>query len=337
MNFLLEFGQFALQAAVILACIVVVILLLASLVQRGRGVPELEMEQLDERWRELTTELETALLPRGAQKKHRRAQRKQAKAQLATPGEKPNVFLVEFKGDLRASQVAALRTTVTLLIRAAKKNDQVVVAIESPGGLVPSYGLAASQLERLKRAGLRVTACVDKIAASGGYMMACVADRIVAAPFAVIGSIGVIAQVPNLHRLLKKHEIDYEEVTAGEFKRTVSLLGPVTEQGREKLREQIADTHGLFKKLVQEHRSQLEIEKVATGEIWYGQQALELGLVDEVATSDELLCRLAEEQRIFKVSYHPRRPLRERFAVGLSETVQQLWDRLWQRSQRDWV
>ena len=109
-----------------------------------------------------------------------------------------------------------------------------------------AYGLAASQMQRIRDKKLKLTVCVDKVAASGGYMMAVVADKIIAAPFAVLGSIGVLAQVPNFHRLLKKHDVDFEMLTAGKYKRTLTMFGENTDKGREKFQEDIEDTHVLF-------------------------------------------------------------------------------------------
>ena len=222
-----------------------------------------------------------------------------------------------------------LREEISAIISVAKPGDEAMVKVESGGGLVTSYGLAASQLERLKKANIRLTVCVDKVAASGGYMMACVADHICAAPFAVLGSIGVVAQVPNFAKVLKKHDIDFREITAGEFKRTVSTFGDITESGIEKFKEQIEETHVLFKNFVSRHRPHLDIQKVATGEHWYGTTALELGLCDEITTSDDYLLSRVESAELIAVNHFGRKKLSERISESMSATLRGLVVRLW--------
>ena len=224
------------------------------------------------------------------------------------------VFVLTFDGDIAASGVEALRQEVSAVLGAAQAGDEVVVRVESAGGAVHGYGLAASQLARIRSRGVTLTVAVDKVAASGGYLMAAVADRILAAPFAVVGSIGVVAQIPNVHRLLKKHDVDVEVHTAGRFKRTLDVLGENTEQGRAKLREELEDVHALFQEYVSSWRPKLDLEAVSTGEHWYGQRALDRALVDELVTSDEYLARACERADVFEVAWTvPKRPL-ERLA-----------------------
>jgi serine protease SohB len=211
--------------------------------------------------------------------------------------------VLDFHGDIRASRVAGLREEVTAILTLATPADEVVLRLQNPGGTVNDQGFAASQLMRLRRRGVPLTVCVDTVAASGGYLMACVANRIVAAPFAVIGSIGVVAQIPNFHRLLDRAGIDFEQFTGGQFKRTVTMFGENTEADRAKLTEQIHETHDLFKDFVAEHRPQLDVAAVATGEYWYGKKALELNLVDALATSDDYLLAARERADLFEVSY----------------------------------
>ena len=236
------------------------------------------------------------------------------------------VFVLDFHGDLRAMAVTTLREEVTAVLAVAKPQDEVLVRLESPGGVVHGYGLAASQLARLREGGVKLTVAVDKIAASGGYMMACTADHIVAAPFAILGSIGVVAQIPNVHRLLQKHDIDVELHTAGEFKRTLTVLGENTEKGREKFREELEITHTLFKDFVHSQRPHLDIGKVATGEHWYGQQALTLGLCDELLTSDAWLVESAKEADLFEVKFEPMRNVSQRLSGMLGEIGTRLMD-----------
>ena len=234
---------------------------------------------------------------------------------------KPRVYVLNFKGDLRALAVSKLRQEITAVLSMAQANDEVVVRLESAGGMVHAYGLASSQLQRVKDHGIGLTVCVDKVAASGGYMMACVANKILAAPFAVLGSIGVVAQLPNFNRLLKKHDIDFELITAGEYKRTLTMLGENTEKGREKFVEEIEDTHLLFKEFVAQHRPELDIEKVATGEHWFGQRALDRGLVDELITSDEYIANACEAPDVFEVKYVEKKTLPERMGIAVQDSV----------------
>jgi serine protease SohB len=216
---------------------------------------------------------------------------------------KKSIFVISFCGDLKASAVTGLSEMITAILQVATSEDEVVLRLESPGGVVHGYGLAAAQLMRLRAQHIHLTVAVDKIAASGGYMMACVANKIIAAPFAIIGSIGVIVQLPNFHSLLKDKKVDFEQHTAGEFKRTITVFGENTNAGREKLHQEIEDVHGLFKKIIKEHREYIDLSKVATGEHWYGQQALHLRLIDEIKTSDDLLLELNRDAILYEVSY----------------------------------
>ncbi len=225
-------------------------------------------------------------------------------------GEKPRTFVIRFDGDVAATAVEHFRIEVSAVLTMAQPRDEVVVCIESPGGMVHSYGLAASQMMRIRSKGIPLTAVVDRVAASGGYLMAAVANKIVAAPFAVIGSIGVVAQVPNVHRLLKKNDVDVEVLTAGKYKRTLTLLGENTDEGREKFRQELEDVHALFQDFVVENRPNLDIDAVATGEAWYGTRALALHLVDELAASDEYLIQRCQERDVFDIAWvEVKRPI----------------------------
>ena len=245
---------------------------------------------------------------------------------------KKRVFVLDFHGDIKASACDNLREEISAVLSLATSADEVVVKLESGGGMVHSYGLAASQLARISNKKIPLTVCVDKVAASGGYMMACVADKIIAAPFAVLGSIGVIAQLPNFHKLLKKNNIDYEMFTAGEYKRTVTMFGENTDKGREKFKEDLEDTHVLFKEFVSEHRPQIDIAKVATGEVWFGRRAMEVNLVDSLYTSDEYLLAQAENADIYEVSYSFKKSLPEKLGIAAQGAVDRLllpwWERL---------
>ena len=235
------------------------------------------------------------------------------------------IFVLDFKGDIQASAVENLREEITLILATAKAGrDRVVVRLESPGGMVHGYGLAAAQLVRLRDAGFHLTICVDKVAASGGYMMACIANEIISAPFAVVGSIGVVAQVPNFNRLLKEHNVDFELYTAGQYKRTVTMFGENTPEGKAKFEEELQQTHILFKHFVEKYRPQLNVDKVATGEHWYGQDALDLNLVDKLQTSDEYLLALLPQHAVYVFNTRKRGPWGEKLGLQAAQMADSL-------------
>ncbi|WP_417446843.1 protease SohB [Kangiella sp.] len=242
------------------------------------------------------------------------------------------MYVIDFEGDIHASGVESLREEITAILATANKSDQVMVRLESPGGLVHSYGLAASQLKRIRDAGLKLTITVDEVAASGGYMMACVADELVAAPFAVLGSIGVVAEIPNFNRLLQKANIDYEQHTAGQHKRTLTMFGQNTTVAREKFKQELEEAHDLFKTFIHENRPDLDLDKVATGEHWYGRQALQLGLVDKIQTSDDVILDALNTMDVYSIKYDIRKPLTERLSVNLYQAMDKFVLRWIQRS-----
>lgn len=248
-----------------------------------------------------------------------------AKEARARKKNNQKVYVLDFKGDTAASAVDNIREEITLILATAKAGrDRVVVRLESPGGMVHGYGLAAAQLVRLRDAGFHLTICVDKVAASGGYMMACIASEIIAAPFAVVGSIGVVAQVPNFNRLLKEHHVDFELYTAGQFKRTVTMFGENTPEGKAKFEEELQQTHELFKHFVEKYRPQLNVEKVATGEHWYGRDALDLNLVDKLQTSDEYLLNLLPHHDVYVIQTRRKPTLGEKIGLQAAQIADQL-------------
>ncbi len=311
---------------------------------RGKGDQdgELKVRHLNEEFDDLKESLEAEIIPEAQRKKAHKAKRKQEKLEAkqkkkAGTEDKilPRLFVLDFNGDVQASDVDHMRREITAILQVATQDDEVLVRLESPGGLVHSYGLASSQLRRIRNQGIKLTVAVDQVAASGGYMMACIADRIVAAPFAIIGSIGVVAQIPNFHRLLKKNDIDVELMTAGEYKRTMTLLGENTEKGRAKFQEELEETHQLFKGFVRDNRRGLDLDKVATGEHWFGSQAKELGLVDEIMTSDELLQVRKDSQTLYLVQWEAKRKLGEKLGFSLEAMAHRVLEKFWHRgSQR---
>ena len=344
MELLSEYGLFLAKIATVVIAIAVIAVLIVNLTQRKRQRGELRITRLSEQYKEMQEDMSVALLDGHQQKQWHKAQKKklklEAKAAKAKAKQhhqettKPRVYVLDFKGSMDAHEVTSLREEVTAVLAVAKPQDQVVLRLESPGGVVHGYGLAASQLQRLREKQIPLTVVVDKVAASGGYMMACVADKIVAAPFAILGSIGVVAQIPNFNRFLKNKEIDIELHTAGQYKRTLTLLGENTEEGRQKFREDLNETHHLFKDFVKRMRPSLDIEQVATGEHWYGLQAQEKGLVDEVGTSDDLLLSLMEGRELVGVRYTQRKRMLDRFTNSAAESADRLLLRWLQRGQK---
>ncbi len=341
MELLSEYGLFLAKIVTVVLAIAAIAAIIVNVAQRNkRQRGELRVNNLSEQYKEMKEELAAALMDSHQQKQWHKAQKKkhkqEAKAKLGevATDSKPRVWVLDFKGSMDAHEVNSLREEITAVLAAFKPQDQVVLRLESPGGMVHGYGLAASQLQRLRDKNIPLTVTVDKVAASGGYMMACVADKIVSAPFAIVGSIGVVAQMPNFNRFLKSKDIDIELHTAGQYKRTLTLLGDNTEEGREKFREELNETHQLFKDFVKRMRPSLDIEQVATGEHWYGQQAVEKGLVDEINTSDEVILSLMEGREVVNVRYMQRKRLIDRFTGSAAESADRLLLRWWQRGQK---
>lgn len=331
MDYLYQYGLFLAQAATIVVALYLIVAIIAGATQQLRGHTEdhLEVKDLNRRFEDLANTLNAELLTEPELKARKKEKKKEAKqkkkaAKRGESAHKPRLFVLDFEGDIRASLVENLREEISTILQVAAPDDQVLLRLESPGGMVHGYGLAASQLRRLRERKIKLVAAVDKVAASGGYMMACVADKIIAAPFAVIGSIGVVGQLPNFNRWLKEKNIDYELHTAGEHKRTLTLFGENTDEGREKFREELQEAHDLFKAFVSQNRPQLEMAKVATGDHWFGSKALELGLVDEIKTSDDYLLEAAPDREIYKLRYKTKMTLTDRLAENLTRAVRKL-------------
>ncbi|MDE0361927.1 MAG: protease SohB [Rhodospirillaceae bacterium] len=316
LEYVFDYGLFLAKLGTVVVAIVVVGGFIVSEMRRGAEQRGLTVEHLNRRFEELGDTVSRAVLGK-SQFKQTAKQRKAERKELDKKGSRrQRVFVIDFKGDIRATATTSLREEVSAILAVASEGDRVLVRLENAGGTVHEHGLAASQLLRIRQKELPLIIAVDKVAASGGYLMACVASHIIAAPFAIIGSIGVIAQLPNFNRWLEDKGVDFEQVTAGRFKRTLTLFGKNTEEGREKLREEIEEVHDLFKTQIATHRPQLDVEQVATGEYWYGTRALELGLIDEIRTSDDFLAEAVAEADLYKVSYKRRLPLPERILAG---------------------
>lgn len=337
MSFWSEYSVFLAEVVTVVIAIIVVVAFLAASGQRSRKNGQIEIEKVNDRLTDVKELFEHTLLDKDAQKEKKKALKKEQKEAKkakksedkgATEARKKRVFVLDFDGDIKASETENLREEVSAVLMTAEPCDEIVLRLESPGGVVHGYGLAASQLDRIKKKDIPFTVCVDKVAASGGYMMACLADKIIAAPFAIVGSIGVVAQIPNIHRLLKKNDVDVELHTAGEFKRTLTMIGENTDEGREKFRQDLQDTHDLFKAHVSQYRPELAIDKVANGDIWYGTEAANNGLIDQVMTSDEYLLQLADEADVFEVSYEQKKSFQEKLGMAASMGITKSVDRL---------
>ncbi len=341
LDLLLQYGLFLAKIVTVVIALLFIIITIANVGDRRRHHDEdgdIEVMRLNERFEHFANTLRMTVLDKNALKAYFKNEKEKSK--LAAKKEskqteddiKKRVYVINFNGDMRASATENLRQEITAILSIVNKDkDEVVVNLESPGGMVHGYGLASSQLARLREHQIPLTICVDKVAASGGYMMACLADTIIAAPFAIIGSIGVVAQIPNFHRLLEKWDIDFEVLTAGEYKRTMTVMGENTEAGRQKFVAELEDTHTLFKEFVKEYRPNLDIQQVATGEHWYGKRAVDLGLVDKLMTSDEYLLTASKTADIFAVRFIHKQNLMQKMGVAATLSADNLLVKWWER------
>ena len=338
MNFLANYGLFLAKLASVVIAILVILITIASIKAKGKQGSKgtLKITNLNNRYKAYSQTVAKALNDKNVIKALKKKEKKAEKL-AASKNKKSRLFVLNFDGDIRASRTEALREEITALLLVATTHDEVVVRLESGGGLVNAYGLAASQLKRIVDAKIKLTVAIDKIAASGGYMMACVADHIIAAPFAIVGSIGVVAQLPNFHRLLKEKSIDFEQITAGEYKRTLTVFGENTEKGREKFQEDINETHALFKQFIHSNRSQIDLQKVATGEHWFANQTMDLKLVDDLQPSDDYLLAASKQHDVFEVEYQVRKTLAKRLSSTASILLHKLAAGKTQQSGQDYL
>jgi serine protease SohB len=318
-EFLFDFASFFLKALTIVAAIVAVIVAIVSASRGDSAQHGLKIEKLNDKYREMADNIRQAVMSKSEWSDYAKAEKKALKKEAKEKSDAAQrIYVLNFKGDMRASAVESLREEISAIVAVATSADEVVICLENAGGVVHDHGLGASQLQRIKSQNIPLTVIVDKVAASGGYLMASVANQIIAAPFAIIGSIGVLAQLPNFNRFLEERGIDFEQITAGKYKRTLTMFGKNTEADREKTRQDLEEIHLLFKNAVVEHRPVLDIEKVATGEYWYGTRAKELGLIDEVGSSDDYLMRRANEARIYAISYKGKEGLLQKLQSALA-------------------
>lgn len=329
--FFAEYGMFLLKSITVVLAFVAIIGAIAAAGKKAGEHDHLEIENLNKKYQNLAGALKQAVLKKADWKKEAKSEKEKAKAEAKSDQSKPHAFVINFKGDLKASALPSLREEVSAVLEVATAEDQVVVCLENYGGVVHEHGLAASQLVRIREKDIPLTVVVDKVAASGGYLMACVANRILAAPFAILGSIGVIAQIPNFNRAMDDRGIDFEQVTAGKYKRSVTMFGKNTDADRAKLKEELEDVHALFKGAVSRYRPDLDIEQIATGEHWYGTRALELGLADELKTSDEYLAELARDHDVYKLTYKIKQPLQKRLMASADAALEKFDSAGWRR------
>lgn len=337
MEFLYEYGLFVAKAVTLVIAFIVVVSTIVGLASKQKhGKGQLEIVSISEQLKDITNYAKQVLLDKNALKKLAKEQKKEAKAknkaknkakitEQGEESEKSRLYVIDFKGSMDANEVEHLREEITAILCVANKEDEVLVRLESGGGVVHGYGLAASQLQRIKEKGLKLTIAVDKVAASGGYMMACVADKLLASQFAYIGSIGVLAQLPNFNKLLKKNDIEFEQHTAGEFKRTLTVFGENNDEGRAKFKEDIEEIHVLFKDFVQSQRPDMDIDKVATGEYWPGIKAKSLGLIDDITTSDDYILSHYPAREIFSVKYAVKKNVAEKLGMSAANVVERVF------------
>lgn len=323
--FLSEYGIFLAKTLTLAFAIILTVGAIITLAQRAkREEGTLSISSLNQKFEDIKHDLQSETLEKHEFKKWNKALQKEAKEKKKQNKDVSSIrlFVIRFDGDVKASETEGLRELISSIISIATPDDQVLIILDSAGGYVHSYGLAASQIYRLRQHNLHVTVAVDKCAASGGYLMACCANKIIAAPFAIIGSIGVIGQLPNFHRLLEKNNIDFEIHTAGEFKRTLTLFGENTEKGRKKFQEEIEETHLLFKKHIAHHRPQVDINHVATGEHWHAVEAINLKLIDQIQTSDDFILEKIKECEVYELSYEEKQKLSEKIASNIMAVIE---------------
>ncbi|MCL6269844.1 protease SohB [Sansalvadorimonas sp. 2012CJ34-2] len=339
LEFLFEIGLFLVKVVILVGGVLAIVAGVAAAGGKGKGEAkgQIKVRNLADEYKNNQRTLEETILESDELKKKRKQEKKDAKAKKKAKTEddheiKSRVYVLDFHGDIRASAVSRLREEVTAVLGQARTEDEVVVRLESSGGMVHTYGLASSQLQRFRDQSIPLTIAVDKVAASGGYMMACLADKLIAAPFAILGSVGVMAQIPNINRLLKKHDVDIELHTAGEYKRTLTVMGENTEKGREKFIEDLEKTHELFKDFVVRARPNVDVEQISTGEIWYGTQAIGKQLIDELKTSDAYLTDcFAREQDVYHISWTEKKTLPQKFGLAAQHAVGGSLNSLWEK------
>jgi len=360
LEYLIQYGMFFAKVATIVVAIIIVLGAIVASGSRQKKTGKkgtIKVTSLNEHFDEIRETLRDSILDKDQLKRIDKEEKKAEKLELkqtkanekkkqkddktedidSNPdaNRKKRSYVLNFTGDIAAEAVTSLREEITAVLTLAEQLDEVILRLESPGGMVHAYGLASSQLLRIKNAGIPLTICVDKVAASGGYMMACLADRLVSAPFAIIGSIGVLVQLPNFHRILKKNDIDFEIISAGEFKRTLTTFGEITKKGKAKVQEDVETIHGIFKNWVKDHRPSVDIDKISTGETWVGMQAKERYMVDEIKTSDECILAACETADVFEVEFEIKKTIQDKLSSALPGVIEKVLLNLTSKSKID--
>lgn len=329
---------FFLKALIVVVSLAAIIIVIAMAASKTHHKNELEVEPLHKKFQDITAFLKSFILSKDElkedKKKHKSEEKEREKKAKDRTSPEKRVYVLNFDGDINASQTEMLREEVTALLQTATPQDEVVIRLESPGGVVHGYGFAASQLMRIRERSIPLTICVDKVAASGGYMMACVGNKVLAAPFAILGSIGVVAQLPNFYRVLKKYDVDYKEYTAGEFKRTVGVMTEITPDKESHFQSRLHDTHTLFKNFVLKFRPQLDIHQVATGDYWFGEEAKKLGLVDQIMTSDDYLLSFGKDTPIFELNYKVKHTFAEKISDIMGKSTEKALEKFLSRMEK---
>ena len=335
MDFIIQYGFFLLKVVTVVIAILLPILMIinSSKNKSSSEKGHLQIKNLSDQFESMGNALQGSLMDSKTFKKFRKdLDKKKKKEDKESAKDQESIFVLNFNGDVQASEVDKLKHEINAILLSETECKEVVLRVESGGGSAYAYGLCAAELKRLVDAKIKLTVCIDKVAASGGYLMSCVASKIVAAPWALVGTIGVIAQMPNINRLLKKNLVDFEMHTAGEFKRTLTVFGENTEEGRDKFKSELEDLHVIFKDFVKDNRPEIDTSVVATGEVWQGEKALEVGLIDEIGTSDDYLVKLSKKFKLFEIEYIEKKNLSERFAFAaetfLNRTVLRIYDTL---------
>lgn len=330
---LMQYGLFLAEIITLLIAASLLIILFTSYSRRGRKLEILEVKNLNKKFRNMDLIMKQGVLSKNEFKKAMKEEKARLKLEKKSPKPKnrKRVFVLNFHGDLKATAVSSLREEISAVLSLATPEDEVLLRLENAGGLVHEHGLAASQLQRIRDRKIPLTIAVDKVAASGGYMMACVGNHILAAPFAVLGSIGVLAQLPNFHRLLDEHGIEFEQIKVGEFKRTITLFGENTDKERAKMQESLEDVHTQFKEFVAKYRPAVNVDRVATGEHWHAVKALGLGLIDELLTSDDYLLAVSTNADLYEITYTAKKTLPERLIGSFQSAIADMLTTLWQR------
>ena len=320
-----NYGLFLLKTITIVVSIIIIISVIVNS-KKNTTEGSLEVQSINKDLDSLEEGIKKNILSKQEFKKFIKSKKKNSK-KLSN-----KIFVIDFKGNIKASEIISLRREISGILLSFKKGDEVLLRLENSGGTVHEHGLAASQLKRIRDKNIPLTICVDKVAASGGYMMACVANKIVASPFAIIGSIGVIAQVPNFNKLLKNKGVDFEQQTAGNYKRTVTMFGKNTDKDRKKLKEQLEDIHSLFKEFIKDNRRNLDVEKVSTGEYWYGKDALKLKLIDKILTSDEYIISMKDRFEIVRIKYKPAKSISDKLSKLSSNLYSKFFQKIEQKN-----